>query len=147
MADFIINADSTPVLDGLSLSDYWGKPEWVKWVSANVKKYNKETAASRFNTEWQKQSTFASPFNWYKYDSDFVDFLNKTIGVDISNFVSSPVTGANKLVKGVGQAAGNVGSGIGNAGKALKYAIPIAIVLVLIVIVLVIYKKTSNLVV
>lgn len=142
--NFLISADSTPVLDGWGYDDYWGVPQWTIWVKANVKKYGKVTAKEKFAVEWNKQDAFASPYNWAKYDKAFHDFLMKTIDTDISSILSSPAVALEEVVSDVSETASSTTGGLASTGKTVKYAMPIFLVIVLVIIIFTIYRKART---
>lgn len=127
-----ITADSTPLLDGWGWADYWGCAEWMQWHQANVSKYGKAVANSKFITWWSKQDSFANPYNWCKYNSPFANYF-KAQGIEVGWLLSNLVVGTNDVGTAVVNTAGNVSTGIQTAssgvqslGSVLKYALPFA---------------------
>lgn len=120
MANFIITAESKPILDGWGWADYWTKEDWQKWHSLMVKKYGEAIAKQNFLSWWEKQDSFANPYNWAKYDKNFVNYLSK-YGIDISSIVSAPIIATQNTVNSVSAA-------VSNSAKVLKYAAPVLLV-------------------
>lgn len=137
---FEITADSIPVLDEWGWDDYWGIAEWQLWHSLMVKKYGKDSAKIKFEYYWNKQDAFSSPYNWAKYNPQFVAYL-KSNGIDIGNFISTPVIGAGEVIKDVTGAVTNTTKGVLNTTNILKWVIPITFFAILIFAGFVIYKK------
>lgn len=141
--NFYITADSIPILDRWGWDEYWNAADWQKWHSLNVTKYGRATANEKFNREWERQDSFASPYNWAKYNKTFVDYFAKQ-GIDVSSIVSAPLIGAEKVVKGAGNAVGDIGNAVGKTGKLLKHILPIFVALLLITVLIIIYKKATK---
>lgn len=147
---FNITADSIPVLDEWGWGDYWGVQEWIQWYDLVKKKHSKVYADTLFKIYWNKQDTFASPYNWAKYDTDFREFLKReNLLSSVSNVVADVVAGAGAIISGAGRGAENVGEATEDLGEGVKYAtttikwlIPVVII-VIVGIALLSFKKKA----
>jgi hypothetical protein len=104
---FDITAESTPVLDGWGWDDYWKAPEWKKWHQLMVQKYGKNYANDQFLYWWEQQDSFANPYNWAKYDKNFVNYL-AGYGIDISSIISAPLVATHEAVSNVSSAGSKI---------------------------------------
>jgi hypothetical protein len=124
-----ITAQSTPVYDGWGWADYWGCTEWQYWHQQLVKSHGRNEANARFKAAWDKQSGFANPYNWCKYNHQWINYFMSQ-GLDLRSVISAIIvpisTGAADVAQGAGDVASNVSSGIVNTSTIVKYALPVA---------------------
>lgn len=85
-----ITAQSVPVLDGWGWGDYWECAEWQAWHTELLKIMTPKDAALTFIAAWNKQDSFAGPYNWCKYNATFRNHM-KQYGVDIDSIVSAVI--------------------------------------------------------
>jgi hypothetical protein len=83
-----ITAQSVPVLDGWGPGAYWECAEWQAWHAELLKIMSAKDAALVFIAAWNKQDSFAGPYNWCKYNATFRNYM-KSKGVDIDSVVSA----------------------------------------------------------
>lgn len=120
---FQIQYDSVPQLDGWGWGDYWSCEDWVTWHQANVQELGQEQANQKFIYWWDEQDTFANPFSWCKYNSDFYLYF-KNQGIDTGWLLSKVFVGIDQLAEGIP----DLGQGLKNTFKLSKYILPIALV-------------------
>jgi hypothetical protein len=148
MGYFNINADNTPVLDKTGFDSYWSVEDWLFWVKANVAKYGKVKAKTKFEKYWYRQDHTASPKIWGSGNLAFVEYL-KSIDIDILETLGSVVYGAKKVVKGVGDFSSGVGERLTKVGEKIgegmkpstKILIAVCIVLIFCIAGVIIYGK------
>ena len=120
---FTITADSVPEFD-MPFNPFdsaWGVYEWIEWHKAMKAKYGQSEANSRFSQAWfVDQSAFSTPYNFWKYNNEFVDYFKKQ-GIEVGHFLS------NTLIN-TGEAVVNVSEGVASASKFTKVLIPVALI-------------------
>lgn len=104
-----ITATSTPVLDGWGWGDYWGCDEWKAWHMELRKQFSAKDAAVIWAAAWNKQDSFANPYNWCKYNSDFRNYM-RSQGVNVDSVVSA-------LIMPVFDTAGNITQGAADVAE------------------------------
>jgi hypothetical protein len=123
-----ITAQSVPVLDGWGWGEYWQCAEWMAWHFELKKVMTAEEAAIKFISEWNKQDSTASPYNWCKYDPTFRNYM-KSQGVDIDSIVSAilmPVfNAAGDLAQGGSDLVSNTADTVSTVSSLIK---PVAII-------------------
>lgn len=139
-----ITADSIPVLDEWGWDDYWGVYEWIDWYNKVKAKHSKVYADTLFKIYWNKQDTFANPYNWAKYDSDFRAFLSKEgLLSSVTNVFADVVSAGTNVVSSGASAAQNVAEGVESAAKTTKYILPVLLIVVVVIVVLSFRKRIA----
>lgn len=104
-----ITENSTPNLDTSWIGNNgWDCSDWVAWHKALVAAYGLDKANAIWYQQWASQSSWASPYNWCKYDNNFVNYFKGTgldIGSIVSNLTVPVVQSAETIVSTVSQGA------------------------------------------
>jgi hypothetical protein len=120
----LITAHSIPDLDNWGPDTYWSCFEWVEFHKALVKEYGLQKANQIFAQEWRKQDSWASPYNWCKYDQSFVNYF-KSQGIEAGHIFSNFFLDAADTVD-------NVADTVKRTSGLLKAVLPIAVVALLL---------------
>lgn len=112
----VITWQSQPNYDNWGWDDYWDCWQWKEWHVALESHYGLAVANQIWVAAWLDQDGTANPFNWCKYDSDWVDYFESK-GLDMGHFLSDLFgagtnlgEGAADLVDGVASTASTIGS-------------------------------------
>ena len=126
-----ITPNSTPVLDGWGWGDYWGCDEWQAWHVELRKQFSAQQAALIWTAAWNKQDSFANPYNWCKYNSTFRNYM-RSQGINVDSVVSALVMPVFDATGNLAQGAGDVVTNTAEAASTVSSLIkPLAIVAVL----------------
>lgn len=73
-----ITAGSTPDYDmPFNIFDSaWTIADWIAWHKALKVQHGPDEAKRIFVAAWENQSHWSSPYSWWKYNSEFVDYFN-----------------------------------------------------------------------
>lgn len=114
-----ITASSTPALDTWGWADYWGCTEWKAWHIELLKQMSAKQAALIFTHAWNQQDSFANPYNWCKYNSDFRNYMRAN-GIDIDSIASAIIMPMFDAAGNLSQGAGDIVSNTSNAASAIS---------------------------
>jgi hypothetical protein len=128
------NADDTPDIDKWGWDTFWAWSDWVIWHKANVKKYGKEVANSRFYEYFKTVSSFGHEEK-FEFNSNFVDYF-KSQGINFS-VISKVLNNGTHVIDNVGQSYDNASKTV----KLISYAIPILIIVALILAIYYLFKN------
>lgn len=125
-----ITAQSTPDYDGWGWDTYWSTTQWIVWHKRLVEEYGIEKANEIWSLAWGNQGTLDHPYNYYKYDSTFVQYFDSQ-GIDVgwwgSKILTSTTTAVADTVEDVTNAVDNLSDGILSTSNVLKVAVPAAL--------------------
>jgi len=121
-----ISYNSAPQYDGWGPGDYWSCAQWVEYHKALKQHYGANQAIAIWSAAWAAQDSFAGPYNWCKYSTEFAQYFANE-GIDVGWLLSHIVTGVDQVATGVVHTTVNVASGAENVSKVLKYAAPLAV--------------------
>ncbi len=152
MTNFLITAESVPVLDGWGFDDYWLCNDWITWHKLMKDKYGLDYANTKLITAFESQSIGASGidcrsldgnFKQYAKDNGFYDALFTGIGGLLASGISAGQSGSSAVTGGIE----NISDTAKDTTKYASYIIPIALGLILLAITYAIINninKTSN---
>ena len=121
-----ITAQSTPDYD-MPFNPFdsaWTMQDWIIWHKALKAEYGKERGTQMLVHAWEKQSIWSMPYNWWKYNSTWVDYW-KSEGYAIGSTLSKIVNAASNTAVSVAQTAQTVASDLPTLGTVL---VPLSVV-------------------
>lgn len=130
-----ITAESRPVYDQNKLlpgnQDGWGVIEWVRWHEKLKARLGLHKANQVFLQAWKDQSMWHWPYNTFKYDSYFTNYMEKN-GIDVGHMISKITGAAEDTVYNASDVVIDAGSGIKNTIGATKILLPLAVTAIVV---------------
>lgn len=129
LSDSTIVAASKPVYDTpfWPFDEAWSCSDWVTWHKKMKEAYGREKANEIFVTAWDDQSAFASPYNWCKYDREFVRYFESQ-GLKGGHFLSNVLVNTGEALEATSEGVRSLGKGIRKAGTTTKYLLPVILI-------------------
>lgn len=131
--NFIITAESKPVLDGWGWGDYWSAIDWIKWHTAMKEKFGLPKANEIFITEYHKAGWGAASYDWKTFNQTFIEYAKQNgFYKGLFEGVGGLLSRATAAIADVTTSAGEVVAGAGDLAKGAAKSFPLLIPAVLV---------------
>ncbi|MEM7551139.1 MAG: hypothetical protein AAF363_15755 [Bacteroidota bacterium] len=133
-----ITADSEPVYDkniipgALGINPFvnegvWEEEDWIDYARVLQRRYGRKEGNRKWSIKWAAQPSWADPFNFYKYNSEFKQQM-ADLGIDVGNVLSKIFDAGEAVVENAAEATENISKGVGNFSKLLPLGVSILVI-------------------